>query len=58
MTGVDPYSYLAEVSITMDSLTQRDEIEATLDQVEYLFEVITPELQYLAEPIIEALRKN
>ena len=54
MTGVIPYSYLAEVSMTMDSLTQRDQIEAALDQVEYLFEVIPPELQYLVEPIIEA----
>ena len=27
-------------------------------RVEYLFEVIPPELQYLVEPIIEALRKK
>ena len=39
-------------------MTQRDQIETVLDQVEYLFEVIPPELQYLAEPIIEALRKK
>ena len=58
MTGVNPYSYLVEVSTSMDTLTQRDEIEAALDQVEYLFEVIPPELQHLAEPLIEALRKK
>jgi len=56
--GVDPYSYLAEVSRRIDTLTQRDEIETVLDEVEYLFEVIPPELQDLAEPIIEALRKK
>lgn len=56
--GVDPYSYLADVSRTMDSLTQRDKIETVLDEVEYLFEVIPPELQDQAEPIIEALRKK
>lgn len=56
--GVDPYSYLAEVSRVMDTLTQRDEIETVLDEVEYLFEVIPPELQDLAEPIILALRKK
>ena len=56
--GVDPYSYLAEVSRVMDTLTQRDQIETVLDEVEYLFEVIPPELQDLAEPIIEALRKK
>ena len=58
MTGVNPYSYLVEVSRMMDTLTQRDQIETALDQVEYLFEVIPPELQDLAEPIIEALRKK
>jgi hypothetical protein len=56
--GADPYRYLAEVSRTIDTLTQRDQIEVALDEVEYLFEVIPPELQDLAEPIIQALRKN
>jgi hypothetical protein len=45
----------------MDTLTQRNQIETVLDEVEYLFEVIPPELQDLAEPaepIIEALRKK
>jgi hypothetical protein len=56
--GIDPYGYLVEVSRTMDTLTQRDQIETVLDEVEYLFEVIPPELQDLAEPIIEALRQK
>ena len=56
--GADPYSYLAEVSRTMDTLTQRDEIETVLDEVEYLFEVIPPELQDLAEPVIQVLREK
>jgi len=50
MTGVNPYSYLVEISSMMDTLTQRDEIETALEQVEYLFEVIPPDH---AEPIIE-----
>ncbi len=56
--GVDPYKYLAEVSRKIDTLTQRNQIETALDEVEYLFEVIPPELQDLAEPIIQALRKK
>jgi len=56
--GVDPYTYLAEVSRIMETLTQRDKIETVLDEVEYLFEVIPPELQDQAEPIIEALRRK
>ncbi|MES9834492.1 MAG: hypothetical protein ABW157_05700 [Candidatus Thiodiazotropha sp. LLP2] len=58
MNGVDPIAYLNQVSTKMDRLTQRQEIETVLDEVEYLFEVIPPELQDLAEPIIEELRKR
>ena len=58
LAGADPYSYLAEVTRTLDTLPQRDEIETVLDEVEYLFEVIPPELQHLAEPIIRALREK
>jgi hypothetical protein len=56
--GVDPHRYLAEVSRNLDSLTERTQIETVLDDVEYLFEVILPELQDLAEPVIETLRKK
>lgn len=58
MNGIDPIAYLNQVSTRMDTLTKRHEIETVLDEVEYLFEVIPPELQDLAEPIIEALRKR
>jgi len=58
MSGIDPYAYLNQVSAEMDSLTRRDQIETVLDEVEYLFEVIPPELQDLAEPIIAELRKR
>jgi hypothetical protein len=56
MNGVNPYQYLQELSLRLDSLTDPGEIEKALDEVEYLFEVIPPELQDLAEPIIEILR--
>ena len=56
--GIDPYGYLAEVSRVMDTLTQQNQIETVLGEVEHLLEVIPPELQDLAEPIIEALRKK
>lgn len=58
MSGVDPYAYLQQVSVSMDRLQDRDQIETVLDEVEYLFEVIPPELQDLAEPIIQELRKR
>ena len=58
MSGIDPYAYLQQVSAKMASLTRRDQIETVLDEVEYLFEVIPPELQDLAEPVIAELRKR
>ena len=58
MGGIDPYAYLNEVSVKMESLTQPEQIETVLDEVEYLFEVIPPELQDLAEPIIAELRRR
>jgi hypothetical protein len=58
MNGVNPYQYLQTLSLRLDSLTEQSEIEAALDEIEYLFEVIPPEMQDLAEPIIEILRKK
>ena len=58
MNGIDPYAYLNQVALNMDALTQRGQIETVLDEVEYLFEVIPPELQDQAEPIIAELRKR
>jgi len=58
MGGIDPYALLNEVSVKMESLTQPEQIETVLDEVEYLFEVIPPELQDLAEPIIAELRRR
>ena len=58
MSGIDPYEYLSQVSLKIESLTQQDEIETVLDEVEYLYEVIPPDLQNLADPIIDELRKR
>jgi hypothetical protein len=52
----DPYAYLHEVTQRMPSLTRRDEIETALDEVEYLFEVLPPEMQDPAYTLIEQLR--
>ena len=56
MNGVDPYAYMQKISLNMDSLTSRDEIETVLDEIEYLFEVIPPEMQDNAETLIHLLR--
>jgi len=58
MNGIDPYAYLRQVASQMDTLTTRSRIETVLDEVEYLFEVIPPDMQELAEPIIQQLREK
>ena len=58
MNGIDPYGYMQQVAIKMDELTARDEIETVLDELEYLFEVIPPEMQDNAEKLISLLRKK
>ena len=58
MTGADPYSYMQQVSISMHDLTARGDIETVLDELEYLFEVIPPELQDNAETLISLLREK
>jgi hypothetical protein len=56
MTGVDPYAYMHQVSLELDNLTTRKDIETVLDEMEYLFEVIPPEMQDNAEQLISLLR--
>ena len=58
MSGVDPYAYMQQVSIKMHELNTRGEIETALDELEYLFEVIPPEMQDNAEQLITMLREK
>ncbi len=58
MNGIDPYAYMQQVAVTMDELTARDEIETVLDELEYLFEIIPPEMQDNAEKLIGLLRNK
>ena len=57
----DPLPYpgtLHDIARALPVLTQRAEIEAALDELEYLFEVIPPGMQEYAGPDIEASRKK
>jgi hypothetical protein len=58
MNGIDPYAYMQQVAVKMDQLNGRDEIETVLDELEYLFEVIPPEMQDNAEKLISMLREK
>jgi len=58
VNGIDPYAYMQQVAARMHELTTRNEIETVLDELEYLFEVIPPELQDNAEKLISLLREK
>ena len=58
MNGVDPYAYMQQVAVRMNEITSRTEIETVLDELEYLFEVIPPEMQDNAERLISMLREK
>lgn len=58
MPGIDPYSYMQKVAARLETLTTRSEIETVLDELEYLFEVIPPDLQEPAEQLIAHLRSK
>ena len=58
MNGVDPYAYMQQVAVRMNELTSRNEIETVLDELEYLFEVLPPEMQDNAEKLISMLREK
>ena len=58
MSGIDPYAYMQQVAMQMHALKSRSDIETALDELEYLFEVISPEMQDNAEQLIATLREK
>ena len=58
MHGVDPLGYIQQVAANLDRLTSRRELETVLDEVEYLFEVLDPELQDQGYELIERIQRK
>lgn len=56
MPGINPYVYLQQVASRLMQLNDRSEIETLMDEVEYLYEVLDPELQEPAEQLLAQLR--
>ena len=49
---------MQQVAGQLTELQQRHQIEPVLDELEYLYEVMAPELQDAAEHLIEVLRER
>jgi hypothetical protein len=58
MKGVNPYVSMEEISMNLHQLESRHDIEKALDEMEYLFEIIPPELQDNAEKLIALLHEK
>ncbi len=56
MSGVTPYLSMNRIAARLDELNTHESVTEALDEVEYLFEVIPPELQEPAETLIALLR--
>lgn len=53
--GVDPYAYLQSAAGRLDRMGAAD-LDRLLDDLEYLYEVLDPELQPLADGVMERAR--
>jgi hypothetical protein len=58
MSGVNPFETMQKIAARMNELDTADAINEALDKVEYVFEVIPPELQEPAETLIAQLREK
>ena len=58
MSGVTPYISMNKIAARLDELDTYESVTEALDEAEYLFEVIPPELQEPAETLIALLREK
>ena len=56
MSGITPYLTIQQIAGRINDLKTYDAVVEALDEVEYLFEVIPPELQDPVETLIAQLR--
>lgn len=53
--GVDPYAFLQSAASRLDGMDAAS-LDRLLDNLEYLYEVLDPELQPLADGVLERAR--
>ena len=55
MNAVDPWAFMQDLAGRIDAMHERNEIERALDDLEYLMEVLDPELQEPAYGLVDRL---
>ena len=58
MTGIDPIYFMQTLAGKLDQLSEYKKIQRALDDMEYLLEVLDPELQEPAYELVEKLRQK
>jgi hypothetical protein len=58
MQATNPYKYLEQVSELFETLNTREEINQVIDELEFLFDLIDPELQDQVSDLISCLTKR
>jgi hypothetical protein len=52
---MEPYRYLEQVAGRIDSRDDRDEINQVIDELEFIYEILDPEFQGLADDLMTRL---
>ncbi|UCE88803.1 MAG: hypothetical protein JSW10_10835 [Pseudomonadota bacterium] len=55
---MQPYVYLNEVAAAIETLENRETLNATLDELEFIYEALDPEFQELASELIAKLSER
>jgi hypothetical protein len=58
MSAVDPHVYLQQVALRMKDLNDPNDMNAVLDELEYLYDILDPEMQGGAEELMAQLRRK
>ena len=58
MNGIDPYALMQHASGRIKASQDPAELDRLLDDLEYLWEAMDPELQDLAEQVMTGLRER
>lgn len=56
--GIDPYATLQRTAGRITESRDLAELDRLLDDIEYLYEALDPELQGLAEQVMDRLRER
>jgi len=56
MEGINPYAYMELVAGQLAFMDNKADVETALEELEYLYEIMDPELQDLASDLMSKLR--